>query len=93
MTSSWCSSIKCLVIDSISSGGQPWNVESVSVSEMTGSKSQLEHRPMPEDDPRQRRPDISQAESVLGWRPSVELREGLVQTIAYFDALLSGQAR
>lgn len=63
------------------------------IIEMTGSKSQLEHRPMPEDDPRQRRPDISQAESVLGWRPSVELREGLVQTIAYFDALLSGQAR
>jgi len=63
------------------------------IIEMTGSKSQLEHRPMPEDDPRQRRPDISQAERVLGWRPSVELREGLVQTIAYFDALLSGQAR
>ena len=58
------------------------------VLELTGSASTIEFRPLPADDPRQRRPDISKAESVLGWRPSTPLREGLGRTIAYFDALL-----
>jgi UDP-glucuronate decarboxylase len=57
---------------------------------LTGSRSELVFRPLPVDDPRQRRPDIRQAESVLGWRPAVPLKEGLTRTIAYFDALLSG---
>lgn len=59
------------------------------VIEMTGSRSELVNRPLPQDDPRQRRPDISQAEEILGWRPTVPLVEGLAKTIAYFDAWLS----
>ena len=51
---------------------------------MTGSKSQITHRPLPPDDPRQRRPDISLAQSKLGWSPSVPLDQGLRPTIDYF---------
>jgi UDP-glucuronate decarboxylase len=58
------------------------------VLELTGSASRIEHRPLPADDPRQRKPDIAKAEQVLGWRPSTPLREGLAHTIGYFDALL-----
>jgi UDP-glucuronate decarboxylase len=50
----------------------------------TGSTSAVQHRPLPVDDPRQRRPDISQAEALLGWRPTVKLNEGLDQTIDFF---------
>jgi UDP-glucuronate decarboxylase len=50
----------------------------------TGSTSAVQHRPLPVDDPRQRRPDISQAEALLGWRPTVKLHEGLDQTIDFF---------
>jgi UDP-glucuronate decarboxylase len=57
--------------------------------EMTGSKSKLTFQPLPQDDPKQRRPDIARAEAQLGWRPAVPLREGLGKTIAYFDELLS----
>jgi UDP-glucuronate decarboxylase len=64
------------------------------VLELTGSSSKLEFRPLPADDPRQRRPDISKAEGVLGWRPATPLRDGLGKTIAYFDLLLrEGAAR
>ncbi len=59
--------------------------------ELTGSSSLVVTRPLPEDDPRQRKPDISKAKALLGWTPSVELREGLSKTIAYFDALLSNR--
>jgi UDP-glucuronate decarboxylase len=59
------------------------------VLELTGGASELVFRPLPQDDPRQRQPDISQAKARLGWAPGVELREGLTKTIAYFDALLS----
>ncbi|KXS54403.1 MAG: UDP-D-glucuronate decarboxylase [Marinobacter sp. T13-3] len=55
---------------------------------LTGSSSRLISRPLPEDDPRQRQPDITMARQELGWEPSVELNEGLVKTIAYFDELL-----
>jgi UDP-glucuronate decarboxylase len=58
------------------------------VIELTGAKSKLVFRPLPSDDPKQRRPDISKAEAVLGWRPTVPLREGLAKTIRYFDDLL-----
>ena len=58
------------------------------VVELTGSRSKLVHRPLPADDPRQRRPDITLAQSELGWSPTVQLREGLTRTIAYFDAFL-----
>jgi UDP-glucuronate decarboxylase len=56
---------------------------------MTDSRSRIVHRPLPQDDPRQRRPDISQAQELLNWRPTVMLPEGLQRTIAYFDQLLS----
>ena len=55
---------------------------------ITGSRSKIVHRPLPADDPRQRRPDISLANEALGWRPTVALREGLGRTVAYFDAFL-----
>jgi UDP-glucuronate decarboxylase len=56
---------------------------------MTGSGSRIVHRALPQDDPRQRRPDISQAQELLDWRPTVMLTEGLQRTISYFDQLLS----
>jgi UDP-glucuronate decarboxylase len=59
------------------------------VIELTGSRSTLKYFPLPENDPRQRRPDISLARETLGWEPQTALREGLIKTIAYFDALLS----
>lgn len=57
------------------------------VIELTGSSSSIEHRPLPEDDPKVRRPDISLARRVLGWEPVVSLREGLETTIGYFRSL------
>ncbi|HEX4260515.1 MAG TPA: UDP-glucuronic acid decarboxylase family protein [Acetobacteraceae bacterium] len=63
---------------------------------MTGSRSRIVHRPLPQDDPLQRCPDITRAQALLdGWAPHVELAEGLERTIAYFDRMLaarSGQA-
>ena len=59
------------------------------VIEMTATKSKVRFEPLPSDDPRQRRPDISRAKAVLGWEPKTQLREGLVRTIAYFDKLFS----
>lgn len=56
---------------------------------MTGSKSRIEHRPLPVDDPLQRCPDITRARTLLGWEPTVPLEVGLEKTIAYFDRLLS----
>ncbi|MBX6366605.1 MAG: SDR family oxidoreductase [Rhodospirillales bacterium] len=56
---------------------------------MTGSKSRIEHRPLPVDDPLQRCPDITRARALLGWEPTVPLEVGLEKTIAYFDRLLS----
>ena len=56
---------------------------------LTGSKSTIVRKPLPSDDPKQRRPDISYAQETLGWRPRVELEEGLKRTIAYFDEMLS----
>ncbi len=50
----------------------------------TGSRSKISFKPLPEDDPRQRRPDITRARTILGWGPKVPLSEGLVKTIAYF---------
>jgi UDP-glucuronate decarboxylase len=59
------------------------------VIELTGSKSKLIFEPLPSDDPRQRRPDISKAKAVLGWEPKTQLREGLIKAIAYFESILS----
>lgn len=58
---------------------------------ITGSKSTIEFRPLPQDDPRQRQPDIRLAKEKLDWAPTVPLAEGLKPTVAYFDALLSGR--
>ena len=57
--------------------------------EYTGSRSKIVHRPRPEDDPRQRRPDISRAQEVLGWTPKTRLKAGLERTIGYFERLLA----
>ncbi|HAH64283.1 MAG TPA: NAD-dependent dehydratase [Rhizobiales bacterium] len=59
------------------------------VLDLTGSRSKIVHRPLPEDDPKQRRPDISEADRVLGWRPTVPFKEGLKTTIAYFEKVVA----
>ena len=58
------------------------------VIELTGSKSKVVHRPLPQDDPRQRQPDISKARQMLNWEPQTPLKEGLMKTITYFEELL-----
>jgi UDP-glucuronate decarboxylase len=58
------------------------------IIDLTGSRSKIVHKPLPADDPRQRKPDISKAQSLLGWQPKTQLEEGLTRTIAYFDDLL-----
>jgi len=58
------------------------------VIELTGSKSKFELRPLPQDDPKKRQPNITIAQEILGWAPVTPLREGLVKTIAYFDDML-----
>ena len=58
------------------------------VLRLTGSRSKLVFRPLPEDDPRRRCPDIGRARSLLGWQPEVELEDGLRRTIAHFRGLL-----
>jgi len=59
------------------------------IIELTGSASGVVHQPLPEDDPRVRQPDISLATRTLGWRPAVDLRTGLAETIGYFRARLA----
>jgi dTDP-glucose 4,6-dehydratase len=54
------------------------------IIEMTGSKSRIVYKPLPVDDPKVRRPDITRARTLLGWEPKVDLREGLTKTIDYF---------
>ena len=54
------------------------------IIKMTGSTSKIVYRPLPTDDPKQRRPDITRARQLLGWEPKVQLEEGLVKTIEYF---------
>ena len=63
------------------------------VIELTGSKSTIEHMPLPFDDPKMRRPDIGEAQAKLGWTPTVDLKTGLARTIAYFDELMSERPR
>jgi UDP-glucuronate decarboxylase len=59
------------------------------VIELTGSRLRIVHGPLPEDDPKQRRPDIEYARKVLGWSPTIDLDEGLRRTIPYFESLLA----
>lgn len=58
------------------------------ILELTGSSSPLEYRPLPQDDPMQRQPDIAKARSALDWEPRVNLRDGLKETIAYFKRII-----
>merc|ERR1712087_273038 len=55
--------------------------------ELTGSKGKIIYLPLPGDDPKQRRPDITRAKKYLDWEPETQLREGLVKTIEYFKSL------
>jgi UDP-glucuronate decarboxylase len=59
------------------------------IIEITASKSKLKFEPLPSDDPKQRKPNISRAKAALRWEPKTQLREGLAKTIAYFDGSLS----
>jgi UDP-glucuronate decarboxylase len=59
------------------------------IIELTGSRSKIVHLPLPEDDPKQRRPDISAAERILGWKPSIPFPEGLRRTIGYFETMVA----
>jgi UDP-glucuronate decarboxylase len=63
------------------------------VISLTGSSSKIAYRPLPEDDPRQRCPDISLAQKLLAWAPRVQLRDGLMKTIEYFERLLRSDIR
>src|SRR3989454_1680943 len=56
---------------------------------LTGSRSQIVYKPLPVDDPRQRRPDITRARTILGWEPKVGLEEGLLKTVDYFKTKLA----
>ena len=58
--------------------------------ELTGSKSKIDYRPLPPDDPVQRKPDISLVREKLNWQPKVQLEKGLIKTIEYFEKLISG---
>jgi dTDP-glucose 4,6-dehydratase len=57
------------------------------IRRMTGSASQIVYRELPEDDPKQRQPDITKARTILGWEPRVSLEDGLRQTVAYFQSV------
>ena len=58
------------------------------VIELSGSKSEIVFEPLPQDDPKQRKPDISKAREVLGWEPKIELKEGLAKTLEFFQTRL-----
>jgi UDP-glucuronate decarboxylase len=58
------------------------------VKELTGSKSQILQMPLPQDDPKQRRPDITQAKNMLKWEPKINLEKGLIKTIDYFRKIV-----
>jgi UDP-glucuronate decarboxylase len=62
------------------------------IIQLTGSRSKIVHKPLPQDDPKQRQPDIALARKQLGWEPQVKLDDGLLQTIAYFKQFVSAAA-
>jgi dTDP-glucose 4,6-dehydratase len=59
------------------------------VLEVTGSKSKIVSEPLPQDDPKQRKPDITKAKKLLGWEPKIQLREGLERSISYFKEMVA----
>ena len=63
------------------------------VSKATGREIDIDHLPLPQDDPRQRRPDITRASKLLGWKPTVPLAEGLKRTVAYFSERIAAVSR
>jgi UDP-glucuronate decarboxylase len=72
--------------------GNPFEFTMLQLAEtvlrLTGSSSRIEHRPIPQDDPKQRQPDITRARTSLEWEPKVQLEDGLRETIAYFRTLI-----
>ena len=62
------------------------------IIKLTHSKSKIVYKPLPEDDPQVRQPDISKARRILAWEPKVDLDEGLAKTIEYFRAFVKEQA-
>jgi UDP-glucuronate decarboxylase len=73
--------------------GNPTEFKIIELAQMVislvGSRSKIVHRALPENDPKQRQPDISVVQELLGWKPRVALKEGLTKTVAYFERLLS----
>ena len=63
------------------------------VLRVTGSKSEIVHQPLPQDDPTRRRPDIAKARQHLDWEPKISLREGLEKSLAYFEACLAAKTQ
>ena len=61
------------------------------IMELTNSRSKIVHRPLPQDDPRQRQPDIAKAKELLDWTPRMSLKDGLVKTIAYFERMVRNE--
>jgi dTDP-glucose 4,6-dehydratase len=59
---------------------------------LVGSTSRIVYRPLPQDDPKQRQPDITRARTLLGWQPQVDLEEGLAKTVGYFKSKLAAEA-
>jgi dTDP-glucose 4,6-dehydratase len=63
------------------------------VLSVTGSKSEIVHKPLPQDDPARRRPDITKARALLGWEPKIALREGLEKSLAYFESCVASGSK
>jgi dTDP-glucose 4,6-dehydratase len=61
------------------------------VIKVTGSKSKIIHEPLPQDDPKQRQPDITKARQLLGWEPRIQLEEGLKMSLEYFRQALADE--
>jgi dTDP-glucose 4,6-dehydratase len=64
-----------------------------SIIRLVGSTSRIVYRPLPQDDPKQRKPDITRARRILGWEPHIGLEEGLAKTVGYFKTKLAAEAR
>ena len=63
------------------------------VLKVTGSKSRIRYEPLPQDDPKQRRPDITKARQLLGWEPKIDLESGLKLSLDYFRRAIADEAK